>query len=606
MAGRKLPIVVVVFLGLGGLLSTAGADSRDSLVTARSKSLTDEDGRLLLAPGAGRLATGPAARRVESIDSELSRAASAAIPTADSGTDWNNFGGSPGRTGLTTVKGPDAAEPLWDNTDDFSIISWHPVTHDGRVFAIRESGFPQQNGPANDKLVAYDLATGEELWSEIVSWAGDPDEEWIAYVGGAHGGRVYCARGGSGRTTPVHAYAVETGELLWSSVYETVAGPQDGMVFAPNGDVIVCDFGNAVRIDATDGSTVWATPRSCPVSGNCGCTASDTAAYIDEAAPGPSNVITKIDMATGDVLYSTPSMAGFTTQNAPFLSADGDVVYFARSQNNQAVDFLFAFEDTGTEFVELWSRPVRWTTSHEHGIGPDGSIYTFLPGDEFVRLDPNTGDVMDSAGVLSPIGPGNLSPRTAVGSDGNVYVSNGWANTPDTDGRIWGFTADLSQTLFQLVLDRQNSGGPSLGQGGTLVVADRVGVYAYRTSFDPPPVPDGNLVPGNAMIARKHSDGVDIVVRWDVLTCPADDYNLLLGDLSAVSSVNVTSAVCGLGTSGAATFTPPAGNVFWVIASENADGVEGSHGVDSNGDPRPSNAIGLCGIVDQSFDGTCP
>ena len=299
MAVRKLPIVVVVFLGLGDLLSTAGADSRDSLVTARSKSLTDEDGRLLLAPGAGRLATGPAARRVESIDREPSRAASAAIPTADSGTDWNNFGGSPGRTGLTTVKGPDAAELLWDNTDDFSIISWHPVTLNGRVFAIRESGFPQQNGPANDKLVAYDLATGEELWSEIVSWAGDPDEEWIAYVGGVHGGKVYCARGGSGRTTPVHAYAVETGELLWSSVYETVAGPQDGMVFAPNGDVIVCDFGNAVRIDATDGSTVWATPRSCPVSGNCGCTASDTAAYIDEAAPGPSNVITKIDLATG-------------------------------------------------------------------------------------------------------------------------------------------------------------------------------------------------------------------------------------------------------------------------------------------------------------------
>ena len=31
-----------------------------------------------------------------------------------------------------------------------------------------------------------------------------------------------------------------------------------------------------------------------------------------------------------------------------------------------------------------WSRPVRWTTSHEHGIGPDGSIYTFLQSEEFV------------------------------------------------------------------------------------------------------------------------------------------------------------------------------------------------------------------------------
>jgi len=61
-------------------------------------------------------------------------------------------------------------------------------------------------------------------------------------------------------------------------------------------------------------------------------------------------------------------------------------------------------------------------------------------------------------------------------------VSNGWASTPATDGRLWAFNADLSQTLFMLNLDRQNAGGPAIGVGGTMVVADRQGVYAYRTN----------------------------------------------------------------------------------------------------------------------------
>jgi len=133
--------------------------------------------------------------------------------------------------------------------------------------------------------------------------------------------------------------------------------------------------------------------------------------------------------------------------------------------------------------------PVRWTTSHEHGIGPDGTVYTFLPGDEFVRLNPADGSVIDSAGVLEPIGD-NLSPRTAVDADGKVYVSNGWAGTPNTDGRVWAFSPDLQTLLFTLVLDRQNSGGPSLAADGTLIVADRQGVFAYReTTPTPTPTP---------------------------------------------------------------------------------------------------------------------
>lgn len=396
--------------------------------------------------------------------------------------DWTNFGGNPARNGRTPVHGPDAADLLWSNADDFSIISWQPVTLGERVFAIRESGFP--GAQPNDDLVAYDLDTGTELWREVVPYGGDPNEEWIAYVGGANGGRVYCARGGSGRTTPVYAFDAATGALVWTSTFETEAGPQDGFVFAPDGDPVVADLHTIARLDAMDGSVVWNTARLCPVSGNCGVAITDVAAFFDEPEVG-GNVVTKLDLATGQVLYSSPVMPGFTAQNAPFVSADGQTVYFARSQNNAAVDRLYAFHDDGAQLVELWNVPVRWTTSHEHGIADDGSIYTFNPADEFVRLDPLTGAETANAGVLAPLGSPNLSPRTAVDGAGRVYVSNGWANDPATNGRVWAFDGDLTQVLFTLTLNRQNSGGPSLGRHGTLVVADRSGVYAYRAPDGP-------------------------------------------------------------------------------------------------------------------------
>jgi outer membrane protein assembly factor BamB len=405
-------------------------------------------------------------------------------------SDWTNLGGGPTRSGQSGVVGPVTETLLWENDDDFSVISWHPVISGGRVFAIREAGFPSVFA-ANDVLVAYDLDTGAELWRTVVPYANDPDEEWIAYVAGASSGpnghAVYAARGGSGRTTPVYAFDAETGGLLWASAAETVAGPQDGVVFGPGGDLFVGDFDSVARIDAADGTTVWETPRACPVSGNCGVAIGPDGVFYDEpAAVGPDlgNRVVKLDIGTGARLYESDLLIGFTAQNAPFLSPDGSRVYFSRTQNNEITDFLYAFDDTGASLETAWLRPVRWTTGHEHGIGADGSIYTFVGEDELVRLDPATGDVTATAGTLSPIGVG-LSPRTAVDAAGTVYVSNGWASTPATDGRLWAFSADLSIEHFVLELDRQNSGGPSLGAvspagPGTLVVADRRAVYAYR------------------------------------------------------------------------------------------------------------------------------
>lgn len=440
----------------------------------------------------GRLAGGVAGAG----DAPLAAAVAGAL------ANWPNFGGNAQRNGRSGGSGPQLDELLWSNSSDFSIISWHPVILDDTVFAIRQSAFPNASGPG-DALVAWDLDTGVERWRSVVPYNGNSDLEWIAFVAGAHDGRVFAARGGSGRQTPVHAFDAATGALLWSSTHLSLAGPQDGVVFTPEGDLIVGDNERLARLRAVDGSTVWSIARSCAVSGNCGAAIGTDGVFIDEPDPtvAASQSVAKYDLATGAFLYRSPPMTGMTVQNAPFVSIDGGTVYLARTQNNAVTDFLFAFEDTGSALVQRWSRPIRWTTSHEHGLAADGSIYTFLPDNQFVRLDPATGDVTASAGVLSPTGV-SLSPRTAVASDGTVYVSNGWASNPVLDGRVWAFSGDLSQNLFTLMLDRPNSGGPSLGRDGTLVVADRAGVRAYRTPAPACPADlDGDGVVGGADLA---------------------------------------------------------------------------------------------------------
>jgi sugar lactone lactonase YvrE len=398
--------------------------------------------------------------------------------------DWTNLGGNAARNGLSPTVGPTSASLLWTNATDPAVIAWHPVVHEGRVFAIRESGFPQNGGPANDALVAYDLDTGAELWRTTLPWGGNTSTQWIAWIAGARDGRVYACRAENGKPNPIHAYDAASGAPIWTSAATTTQFAYDGVVFAPDGDLVVGDFSSVVRIESQDGSTVWSVPRVRSVSGNCGAAITASAVFVDWAVVGGQR-IKKLDLATGALLYESPTMSGFTEQNAPFLSPDGTTVYFSRTQNNAAVDFLYAFEDTGTALVQKWSRPVRWTTSHEHGVAADGSIYTFLPSDELVRLDPATGNVLASSGVLAPLGSPNLSPKTVVDADGTVYVSNGWANTPATNGRIWAFSADLATNHFTLTLNSQNQGGPSLGRDGTLVVADRTSVRAYRAPTTP-------------------------------------------------------------------------------------------------------------------------
>jgi outer membrane protein assembly factor BamB len=440
----------------------------------------------------------------------ITAASLAGLMTLAVAADWTNAGGNAGRNGQTSAIGPDSPKILWSGGPS-SIIAWQPVIEGDRVFIVRQTGFPPEPQSDESTVYALDLNTGEVIWDEDIPAAAD---DWTTWIAGVKDGRVFVSRSGNGASVSAKLRALDaaTGATLWESDEEIDAGAYDGVIFAPDGDPVIASFTTIWRINAEDGSTVWSTPRLCSVSGSCGaCAAANGAIYIADAAVG-GHVLSKYDLETGDFQYSGPVMIGFTLQNTPMASPDG-TIYLSRTQNNVATDFFYAFDDTGSALEIRWSVPAGWSTSSEFGVGPDHTVYMMGPGNVIQRLDPQTGDVIDTS---APIAADFLTPRFAIDAQGKVFFSNG----AFSNGRVWSFNADLS-VRWSVAVQNVNIGAPAIASDGTLIVCG-VGadVRAYRTEQEiclsdiAPKGGDGAVGPG---------DLASLLADWGACEqCPAD------------------------------------------------------------------------------------
>jgi hypothetical protein len=387
------------------------------------------------------------------------------------GVDWSNAGGNQKRNGLSDVKGPLSADLLWSGGRT-SLISWLPVTEGNRLFVVRQAGWP---GAAHDSpIVAMDLYTGEELWSVEIPYH---TNDWTTWVGGVKNGQVYASRSGNGASVADNLYAldVETGDTLWVSTVLIDAGPYDGVVFASDGDPIVASFTDIWRFNNEDGSLVWHADRLGSVSGSCGGAAYQERFYVADAAPG-GHIIVAYDMQTGQRLYESPVMTGFTLQNTPFVGPDG-TIYLSRTQNNPVTDYFYAFTDTGTSLVEKWHRICAWTTFSEYAASADGAVYCILPGPCIGKLDAQTGDILAQSEVLE-VEESYLSPHFAVDVTGTVFFSNGGFS----EGKASVFTTDLTP-LWNTTMTNINIGGPSLGNNGILLLCGTgTNIRAYQAA----------------------------------------------------------------------------------------------------------------------------
>ena len=121
------------------------------------------------------------------------------------------------------------------------------------------------------------------------------------------------------------------------------------------------------------------------------------------------------------------------------------------------------------------------------------------------------------------------------------------------------------------------------------------------------PVADGSF--GTAMTgSRADPSGTTIDLNWDVATCTSPNHHLLYGDLATVASATVNGAACNLGTSGSAPWTGvPAGDLWFVVVSDDGASIEGSWGTDGTGAQRGlGTASGQCGVTTRDNSGVCP
>lgn len=436
---------------------------------------------------------------------------------------WSTGGGDAARTGLSAADGPAVKHSAWNGSLS-AVVSQQAFTDGNVVVTARMIDIVDVAG--GTWIVAHHVATGQLLWQTQLP--AEPGS-WRNHVVGFRDGQVYATRAGNELPGFLYALRPTTGAVIWKSIAKLRTSTTESPGFAENGDVVFKGDGNTlVRIRAADGTTAWATPyigaasdaRSPGVFGN--------RIYAWDPFIGGWGV-QAFDLATGAKVYDTGAVGNYSgqVQQAGLMIGPDGTLYAPRIGQQIA-----AFTDTGSALVLKWSTPMGNAVFSHGGIGPDGTIYTFSPQQEVMRLDPATGGVLDAS---MPIPTDFFQPRLAIDSEGRVYLTNGGFS----QGSVFCFTPDL-QLLWSDSVPGVNVGGPALAADGTLVVCGTgTTVRAYRDGL----VAYGTGTPGcfgthsiGASTAPVVGDAAFAIVGGEA---PANALGLgLVGDVQALAGVD--------------------------------------------------------------------
>ena len=364
---------------------------------------------------------------------------------------WNvGTGGNPSRCGFCPVSGPEDGTVLWQGGAG-AVISWQPMTDGGTLVTAR--CFDISDVLHGTLIYAYRIDDGTLLWSADLP-VDFPSTDWRNHLSAVRDSTVYASRAGNTNSSYMYALSITDGSQLWRSQDPVDESSTEGVSFAPDGDLIVGCFNSIMRIDAQDGTTVWQEPRNSPTSGGSEAAVHDGRVYGWAAgAQGPT--IQVFDLSTGDFLYQSQGLGGgYVQQLAPFVGPDG-TVYAPRSQNNASTDYLFALEDTGSALVQKWQVELGYVPFASFSVGADGSVYSYGRDGSAIRIDPSTGQVLDtSMDVKAGIGT-----RMAADGQGRLFVAS--------DGVLYSFDEDLSLRWSDAI---SGVDGPALAEDGSMVV----------------------------------------------------------------------------------------------------------------------------------------
>ncbi len=386
--------------------------------------------------------------------------------------DWiTGTGGRPDRSGLSTGHGPTAAAVLWDTCLDISFGGIQAVIGGDVVVSSRVLG--------DAWIDAQNLHTGESLWSVALP-VNFPDS-WWSHAMAIRDGQVYASRAGNTNSEYLYALSVSDGSIVWKSEALIDSSVVETPSFTEEGDLIVGNLGSILRIDHTNGHTMWQTPRVCQNTGGCEAAVSGSRVYGWEFVGSGSlhYHVTAYDVATGGWLYTSPTLraSGFGIQQIGLLAGPFGAVY-APMAYNAPDDAFIALSDSGSALTEIWRVPIGYVPFASFGIGPDGTVYMYSQDREVLRLDPADGNVLNTSPSLMPVLPdgGAFTPKMAIDARGRVFVTN----TYDT---LFAFDPDLRLRWASPVPD-VSYGGPAIAADGTLVVTGSgTTVRAFATPF---------------------------------------------------------------------------------------------------------------------------
>lgn len=383
------------------------------------------------------------------------------LPATSFSQGWNvGPGGNDMRNGQSPQIGPTGPDVLWEGGLT-SVLAQQSVT-DGNYLAMART-FNISDPLYGTTLVVHNLQTGDTLWTGGLP-VDFPDTDWRNRVSAIKNGLVYCSRAGNNNESYLYALDVETGDIVWKSDLVIDEGSTEGLVFAPGGDPIVGSMNYITRFNKTNGAAIWRTDRLSYDDGGGVIVANgkvysivNLMNYVGVAA---------FDTDTGEELYTSAQLSGgFVNRLGLFAGPDG-TIYLPRCQNNPATDSIFALEDDGSVLRKKWAVPIYYTPFATHGVGPDGSVYAYSRNGRIMRLDPETGEMLNTSEVIL-FGDAN-SPRMAIDAAGNIFVTNGGFD----DGMFYSFSPDLTM-LWEETYTNINMGGPAIGENGTLVVTGK-------------------------------------------------------------------------------------------------------------------------------------
>lgn len=382
-------------------------------------------------------------------------------------------GGNSERYSLSQASGPDDDELLWQG-GLIAAVAQQAVIEDDVVVMARM--FDLADALDGTDIVAHDLATGDTLWTTQLP-IDFPQTDWRSRVSALKDGVVYATRSGNTNLSYMYALDVADGSIIWQSEGLIDESSTEGCSFTSEGNIVVGNFGSVMCIDKTDGTTLWQIDRSAPTSNGQEVAVYDDKGYYWEAFfEGPK--IGVVDCITGEYLYSSPGLGGGIVQQLQLFVGPDGIVYGPRTQNNDLTDFLFALEDTGDTLQVMWQTPLAYVPFSTFGVGNDGSVYSYSKTGRVLRLDPLSGEPVDSSQVILTDGSTH-SPRMAIDANGYVNVTNG----EFISGMFYSFNPDLS-LRWESVIQNVNIGGPAIAEDGTMVicgVGDNVRAYAGTT-----------------------------------------------------------------------------------------------------------------------------